>query len=95
MGKNLNSLSFKAGKLTRKYWYVPVIIVSILFLIQQNVDFKIRTNDSSSFYNCVLTGLIKSKYTDKAGVEATIYICRRAEELRTDKWITQRGRIWE
>jgi len=95
MGKNLNSLSFKAGKLTRKYWYVPVIIVSILFLIQQNVDFKIRTYESSSFYNCVLTGLIKSKYTDKAGVEATIYICRRSEELRIDRWFTQRGRIWE
>jgi hypothetical protein len=95
MAKNLNSFSFKAGKLTRKYWYVPLIIFSIVFLIHQNVDFKIRTNDSSSFYNCVLTGLIKSKYTDIAGVEATIYICRKSIELRPDKWITQRGRIWE
>ena len=95
MEKNLNSLSYKVEKLIRKYWYVPVIILSILFLIGQKVDFKIRTNNSSSFYNCVLTGLITGKYTDKAGVEATIYLCRRAEELRTDKWITQRGRIWE
>jgi hypothetical protein len=95
MSKNLNSLSFKAGKLLRKYWYFLVVIVSILIIIYHNVDFKIRTNNSSSFHNCVLTGLITGKYTDKAGAEATIYICRRAEELRTDKWITQRGRIWE
>jgi hypothetical protein len=82
-------------KLLKKYWYIPVIIISLIYLINKNVDFKVRTNNSSSFHNCVLTGLIKGKYTDKAGAEATIYICRRAEELRTDKWINQKGRVWE
>lgn len=82
-------------KLLKKYWYIPVVILSILFLIYQNVDFKIRTDTASSFYNCVLSGLTKAKHTDKDGAEAVIFVCRRAEVLRTDKWITQKGRVWE
>lgn len=82
-------------KLLKKYWYIPVIIILFIYLINQNVDFKIRNKDTSFFHNCVLSGLINSKYSDKASAEAKIYICRQAEELRGDKYITRKGRLWE
>lgn len=82
-------------KLLKKFWYIPVIIILFIYLIYQNVDFKIRNNDTSFFHNCLLTGLMNSKYIDKAGAEATIYVCRKAEEIRGDRYIAERGRVWK
>jgi hypothetical protein len=82
-------------ELLKKYWYIPVVILSILFLVYKNVDFRIRTDTASFFFNCVLNGLTKVKHTDNVAVEAVILLCRRAEALKLDKWITQRGRVFE
>jgi hypothetical protein len=95
MQRNLSSLLNKPEKFRGKFLYIVVFILLIIFIIHLNVDFKIRTNKTTFFHNCLLTGLIKNKYNDKSADEALIYFCRKAQELNNDKWIKQRGRIWE
>ena len=92
--KDSNSVFHKVGKLTRRYWYVAVIILSILFIISQNVDFSIRSNDTTYLGNCISTGIMKKKPKDKIGVDSIILVCQRANELKPDHWISKKGRVW-
>ena len=60
MEKNLNSLSFKAGKLTRKYWYILAIIFIIYIFYPvdhmdncvQHVMRKGGTNEKGAVDHC-------------------------------------------
>ncbi|CAO6125298.1 hypothetical protein MCESLAEM7_00335 [Candidatus Pelagibacterales bacterium] len=80
MEKDLNSLSFKAGKLTRKYWYVLAIIFIIyIFYPTDHMD------------NCVSHAISKNGWREKYAVEN----CASYKRLNPEEFKYWKGLVFQ
>ena len=70
MGKNLNSLSYNAGKLTVKYWYIVAIIFLIyIFYPTDHLD------------NCVKQVMKKGNYNEKVALKYCAFFKKNHPEI--------------